>query len=757
MTFIATERAISTPNFASNGRHVPRRVVIKLGTNVLMRPDGRVALGLLCGLVESVAALRERGIEVVLVSSGAIGLGMERLGMRERPSEVPLIQACAATGQSSLMSLYDEAFETMGCRIAQVLLTEDDFRDPIRYENLRATLRALLTLGVIPIVNENDTVSTMELDRPAEVAGPVPEKARLFGDNDKLSALLMKHIDADLLVLLSDIDGLYDRHPGEPGAKLVPEVTEITDAIRAYAHGGNGRGRGGMASKLEAARIVMEAGRRVVIANGRTPQLLEQICDGELVGTIFLPQALHSGERAVDRVAMEHTPFTPMALSRQVEERPAVSHVRAVAEAAKRAARQVAPLNEATRNAALEAIAKAVEGATDQLIAANVLDLGKAEELKAAGDLSDATISRLRLTPAKLAEMVAQVRAVAALPEPLGRVLEATELDEHLELDKRSVPVGVLAVIFEARPDAVTQISALALKSGNAVLMKPGKEVEQTATALVKLIRNAIGSVGLPEDAVALVLGREHVPELLGYADLVDMVIPRGSKMLVEYVQRNTHIPVLGHAEGVCHIFIDASANPELSLRVIDDAKRDYPAACNAVETVLVHEGLAETVLTQLAARLTENGVRVLGDERVRALLARHGVDSGLVENWHTEYGDLTLAIRLVPDLDAAIDHIHTYGSAHTEAILTEDANNAERFLNEVDAAGVFHNASTRFADGFRYGFGAEVGISTSRFHARGPVGLDGLTTYKYVLRGAGQGAGDYRGSEARRFTHRKK
>jgi glutamate-5-semialdehyde dehydrogenase len=222
-------------------------------------------------------------------------------------------------------------------------------------------------------------------------------------------------------------------------------------------------------------------------------------------------------------------------------------------------------------------------------------------------------------------------------------------------------------------------------------------------------------------------------------------------------VQRNTHIPVLGHAEGVCHIFIDASANPELSLHVIDDAKRDYPAACNAVETVLVHESLAETILTQLAARLTGNGVRVLGDERVRALLARHGVDSGLVENWHTEYGDLTLAIRLVPDLDAAIDHIHTFGSAHTEAILTEDANNAERFLNEVDAAGVYHNASTRFADGFRYGFGAEVGISTSRFHARGPVGLDGLTTYKYVLRGAGQGAGDYRGSEARHFTHRKR
>jgi glutamate 5-kinase len=294
VTTITTEQDKAIPSLSRTGpdRRRPTRVVVKLGTNVIMRQDGRVALGLLCGLVESIAALRESGIEVLLVSSGAIGLGMERLGMTERPVEVPLIQACAATGQSRLMSLYDEAFETMGCRIAQVLLTEDDFRDPVRYENLRATLRALLALGVIPIVNENDTVSTMELDRPVDPAEEAPADARLFGDNDKLSALLMRHIEADLLVLLSDIDGLYDRHPGEAGAQLISQVTEITAGIRNYAHGGNGRGRGGMASKLEAARIVMEAGRIAVIANGRTPRLLEKICAGEPVGTVFLPRQL---------------------------------------------------------------------------------------------------------------------------------------------------------------------------------------------------------------------------------------------------------------------------------------------------------------------------------------------------------------------------------------------------------------------------------------------------------------------------------
>ncbi len=433
------------------------------------------------------------------------------------------------------------------------------------------------------------------------------------------------------------------------------------------------------------------------------------------------------------------------------------SPVRAAAEAAKRAARQLAPASESLRNATLEAIARHVEAATDALLAANALDLAAAASLHAAGELSEAAISRLRLTPAKLREMVDQIRAVAALPEPLHRLLAATELDQNLELEKRSVPLGVVAVIFEARPDAVTQIAALALKTGNALLLKPGKEVEHTAAALVGLIHTALASTGLPREAVALILGREQAAELLGYHDLIDLIIPRGPKSLIEYVQRTTRIPVLGHAEGVCHIFLDASADPAMALHIVDDAKRDYPSACNAVETVLLHDSLAHTLLPRLAAHLAENNIRLLADEPTRAILAAHHIPAGSVAGWHTEYGDLTLALKLVPSLDAAIDHIHTCGSSHTESILTEDPHNAGRFLNEVDAAGVFHNASTRFADGFRYGFGAEVGISTSKLHARGPVGLEGLTTYKYILRGSGQGAGDYRGPNApRAFTHRK-
>jgi glutamate-5-semialdehyde dehydrogenase len=419
---------------------------------------------------------------------------------------------------------------------------------------------------------------------------------------------------------------------------------------------------------------------------------------------------------------------------------------REIAEAAKRASRVLAALDEIARNLVLEAMATGVEAASEELLAAGANASGEG--------LSAATLARLRLDGGKLAEMVGQVRSVAALPDPVGRVLDAVELDEGLNLQKVSVPLGVLAVIFEARPDAVTQIAALAIKSGNAVILKPGREVAGVAGVLVRVLREALVCQGLPADAVSMVVGRESVQELLGMRGLVDMVIPRGSKALVEYVQANTRIPVLGHAEGVCHIYVDRDVDEGLALRVIEDAKVDYPAACNAVETVLVHREIAAEFLPKLAERLRARGVALHGDETVRELL--RGVEVEAVRDWHTEYGELALSLGVVASLDAAMEHIHAHGSTHTESILTEDVAAAERFLREVDAASVMHNASTRFADGFRYGFGAEVGISTSKLHARGPVGLEGLTTYKYVLRGTGQIAGNYRGANARAFTHRR-
>jgi len=263
-----------------------RRIVIKIGTNVVMRDDGRLALSQLYGIAESVARLRQQGRDVLMVSSGAVGLGMERIGLSERPTELSLIQACAAIGQSRLMAIYDDAFDKLGCRTAQVLLTEDDFRDPQRYSNLRSTLASLLAMGVIPVINENDTVSTDELDHPTDSPG----RERVFGDNDKLSAMVMTHIGAELLLLLSDVDGLYNGDPATEGAELLFHVAEITEAVKNLAQGKNGRGRGGMASKLEAAQIAIEADGFAVIANGRLPNVIERVCAGEVVGTLFVPR-----------------------------------------------------------------------------------------------------------------------------------------------------------------------------------------------------------------------------------------------------------------------------------------------------------------------------------------------------------------------------------------------------------------------------------------------------------------------------------
>ena len=432
------------------------------------------------------------------------------------------------------------------------------------------------------------------------------------------------------------------------------------------------------------------------------------------------------------------------------------SSVRAIAESCKRASRVLASSTSEQRVAVIRAAAQLIDQNQSSVLTTNAQDLDDARHMLESGEITAATFERLRLTDTKIAEMTRSMLAVAELPDPTGRVLQRTELDANLVLEKITCPLGVLAIIFEARPDAVTQISALGLKSANAVILKAGREVERTARALVEIIRQALMNCEIPKDAVAMVTGRESVQQLLGMSDIVDMAIPRGSKQLVEFVQANTRIPVLGHAEGVCHIYVDSAADTDMALAIIDDSKTDYPAACNAVETVLVHQQIAGSFLPRLAEHLHSRQVLLRGCEKSRAILAGHTIEAVADGEWHTEYSDLVLAVRVVNSMDDAIEHIHAHGSSHTETIVTQNTIAAERFLAEVDAAGVFHNASTRFADGYRYGFGAEVGISTSKLHARGPVGLEGLTTYKYVLRGSGQLARSYQGPDATAFTHKK-
>lgn len=428
--------------------------------------------------------------------------------------------------------------------------------------------------------------------------------------------------------------------------------------------------------------------------------------------------------------------------------------VEELALAAKRAGRTLASLPTERKNQILARLAESLASHAAEVLAANAEDTAEAAKLVERGEMTKALHQRLVLTPEKYRGMIDGVRAVAKLDDPAGRTLMRTLLDDGLALEKVSVPLGLLAVVFEARPDAITQISALAIKSGNAVILKGGKEVERTMRAVLAAIQEALRASGLDEAAVAGVYGRAAVAELLKLDGVVDLVIPRGSNALVQHIQRNTNIPVLGHADGVCHVYVDAAADFDMAIAVAVDSKVQYPAVCNAVETILVHAAIAGEFLPRLVAAFESAGVKLRGDARTMEFLPGRSVELVGDDEWHTEYSDLVAAIRVVDDLDAAIAHIEAHGSHHTDAIVTSDEAVASRFMDQVDSANVLHNCSTRFSDGFRYGFGSEVGISTSKLHARGPVGLEGLVTYKYRLSGSGHVVKDYAGKDARPFKH---
>jgi glutamate-5-semialdehyde dehydrogenase len=425
-----------------------------------------------------------------------------------------------------------------------------------------------------------------------------------------------------------------------------------------------------------------------------------------------------------------------------------------VAARARRAGRCVAAAPPEARRDALLRIADALAARATAILAANALDTADAGVAVAQGTMSTALLHRLALDPRKLDDMITGIRAVAALDDPVGRVLRHTLLDDGLELQQVTSPIGVVAAIFEARPDAMTQIAALALRAGNAAILKAGSEATRTARALASAMHTALhGDPHVPPEAIALVEGRDAVDVLLGLPEHIDLVVPRGSKALVRSIQARTRIPVLGHADGVCHVFIDASADPEMAIDIVVDAKVQYPAACNAVEVVLVHRDAA-SVVAPLVEGLLARGVTIAACDRIRSLAPQHPLDAATEADWHTEFGDLRLALRLVDSLPDAVTQVNEHGSHHTDAIVTSDPAAAAYFLAHVDSASVMHNASTRFADGFRYGLGAEVGISTGKLHARGPVGLDGLTSARWLLRGTGQVVATYSGESARPFRH---
>lgn len=388
------------------------------------------------------------------------------------------------------------------------------------------------------------------------------------------------------------------------------------------------------------------------------------------------------------------------------------------------------------RNAALKAAAQALKDNKEKIFAANKKDMENAEK----NNISPAVLKRLKFDEGKLADVIAGIEQLTSLPDPIGKVTLARELDEGLTLYRTTCPIGVIGVIFEARPDALVQISSLCIKSGNCAVLKGGKETADTNKVLFDLIYNAAVGSGLPEGILLQASQHSEIDELLLCHDEVDLLIPRGSNAFVKYIMDNTKIPVMGHADGICHIYVDKKYDKQTAVSVIIDAKTQYTAACNAVETLLVHKDAAAEFLPVLKEAADKAGVKLRGTEQAGKIIDLEVID----ESEFKEYLDLILSVKTVSDIDEAIAHINKYGSHHTDCIITDDDEAADRFMQIVDSAGVYRNCSTRFADGFRYGFGAEVGISTSKIHARGPVGLEGLVTYKYKLTGSGHIVGDY-------------
>lgn len=417
-----------------------------------------------------------------------------------------------------------------------------------------------------------------------------------------------------------------------------------------------------------------------------------------------------------------------------------------LAKAAKKASVQLAALSTEIKNTALQEIANALIAHKNEIFDANARDITRSSQ----DNLSAPLLKRLKFDENKLNDVVAGIQSLIQLSDPVGETLSATELDQGLELYKVRCPIGVIGVIFESRPDALVQISSLCLKSGNATLLKGGREAMETNRILAKIISDASTQSGIPNGWIQLLETRENVNEMLRLDAYIDLIIPRGSNAFVQYIMQNTNIAVMGHADGICHTYVDKDADVAMAVKVATDSKTQYVSVCNATETILVHSDIYAQVLPPLAESLRAKHVEIFGCERTCKML---GCEPA--ENWKTEYLDYKVSIRIVDSLDEAISHINTYGSRHTDCILTKNPQTAETFMNLVDSADVFWNCSTRFADGFRFGLGAEVGISTSKIHARGPVGLEGLTIYKWKLKGNGQIVADY-ASGASHFTHKK-
>mmetsp|Transcript_6823 Transcript_6823/g.19678 ORF Transcript_6823/g.19678 Transcript_6823/m.19678 type:complete len:819 (+) Transcript_6823:202-2658(+) len=765
----STESTFGKAHSSREGVRNARRVVVKVGTAVVTRhTDNRLALGRLGALVEQLHALVRSGRQVILVTSGAVCVGRQVLRQQHILNSSPLQmmgnhnfcvapklqaaasidatldpdnappaasfidaqpgarqatpRAAAAAGQTGLMALYDSLFTMMDMQAAQLLVTASDFEHDGFREALTATAEDLLSMNVIPVFNENDAIlSAMPL---LKVEGNQEGDKKRFRDNDGLAALLAVQLNADLLMLCTDVDGLFTGNPADPASEYIPTYCpDVHKELIQFASKST-NGRGGMMAKVEAAWMAAEQGCSVVILNGKKNDSILQVIAGQMSGTLFNTESARM-------IALEAQAAANGQSSKEKEAAAKKNSAKEAALRARAASRTLQSLDTSKRVAILQRVADSLLASEEDIMAANEEDVAASST-----KIDNTLMQRLKLKPAKLQALAAGIRAIAAQEEPIGRQISKMEIAEGLVLEKVSSPIGVVLIIFEARPDALPQIASLAIRSGNGLLLKGGKEATRSNEILHRIIVEAIEDVA-PEvgrDLISLVTSREGVADLLSHNDVIDLVIPRGSNSLVSHIQNNTKIPVLGHADGICHVYVDKDASLDMAIKIVLDSKTDYPAACNAVEKVLVHSALTEDGrLFKLQSALRDADITIYGGERSVKALGLQAAPSP-----KHEYGTTALTLELVDSMEEAIDHIHKNGSSHTDSIVTDNEEAAEDFLRKVDSACVDWNTSTRFSDGFRYGLGAEVGISTARIHARGPVGVEGLMTTRFLMRGNG-------------------
>ncbi|CAH8585509.1 unnamed protein product [Schistosoma bovis] len=706
-----------------------KKIIIKLGSAVVTKPDrSGLALGRLAAIVEQIAELCQQGRQCLLVTSGAIALGRHHLETDEKKSSRG---ARAAIGMAEMVTLYDHLFEQCDLRTAAMLLTPVDFDDGHRRAYWRTALQDLLNQGVVPIINTNDAVAWNKENSAGTTCTDTALTLQVR-DNDSLAARLACELKSDLLLLISDVDGVYTAPPGSPGARFVAEY-EVTKNPEYDTHSPlvNGEflnfgeassvGTGGMKSKIASAVWAVRQGTSVVIIRGSRFNCITDVMNGMDVGTFFTLEEKNEAENQLD--IREET-------------------IKQIAMKAREASILLNSSTPEARANAIDHLADKLLKHEDEIIRENEIDIKQAE----AAGISSILLARLQLSHSKIKTLSEGLRQIATESRKrhghVNCVLSRTKLADNLILEKVTAPIGVLMVIFESRPDCLPQVAALSIATANGLLAKPGSEALHTVRVLHRLVGEALEMVNLPSEAVGLLEGHKQ--------SFVDLVIPRGSSKMIESIRNaankaGTGVPVMGHGSGICHVYVDSAADPEKAIKIVIDSKCDYPSACNAMETLLVHKSHAESgLLERLCNHLRDHKVKLYAGPGMIRLGQNLTDEMKPAKNLSYEYGDLECTVELVESVDEAIEYIGSYGSAHTESIVTEDKATAEIFLQKTDSACVFHNASTRFADGYRFGLGAEVGINTGRIHARGPVGVEGLLTTKWILHGDGQCVTDF-------------